>query len=59
MKRIGKHSMWIIVLALAGAVVFAGYARYKKMTVRRDLSEERKSVFRSSGPQLRTASATH
>ena len=39
MKRIGKHSMWVIVLALAGAVVFAGYVRYKKMTVRRDLSD--------------------
>ncbi|MGD9643415.1 MAG: efflux RND transporter periplasmic adaptor subunit [Elusimicrobiales bacterium] len=39
MKRIGKHSLWIVTLAVIGALVFAGYARYKKMLVRQDLAE--------------------
>jgi multidrug efflux pump subunit AcrA (membrane-fusion protein) len=31
--------MWILVLALLSASVFAGYTRYKKMSVRQDLSD--------------------
>ena len=39
MKRIGKHSLWIVALALTGALAFAGFTRYKKMSVRQDLAD--------------------
>lgn len=46
MKSIGKHSVWIISLALTAALVFAGYTRYKKMSVRQDLSDFIKTAER-------------
>lgn len=39
MKSLKKHSILIIVLALAGALGFAGFTRYKKMLVRQDLGD--------------------
>ncbi len=39
MKKIVKSSFWIAALALVCAGVFAGYIRYKKMSVRPDISD--------------------
>lgn len=39
MKKAFKSSVWIIALAVLGAAVFSGYARYKKMSVRPDLDD--------------------
>ncbi|OGS10545.1 MAG: hypothetical protein A2234_01370 [Elusimicrobia bacterium RIFOXYA2_FULL_58_8] len=46
MKRIAKPLLWVTVLALLGTGFFAGYARYKKMLVRKDLSDFIRTVSR-------------
>lgn len=39
MKKAVRLSVWILLLALVCGTVYAGYARYKKMSVRPDISE--------------------
>ncbi len=39
MKNIVKHSKWLAGLALLSALGLAGYVRYERMSVRRDLSD--------------------
>ena len=39
MKKLLKSSFWIMLLAALSAAVFAGYTRYKKMSVRPDLGD--------------------
>ena len=39
MKKIIKPVLWIVILVLLSALGFAGYTRYKKMLVRKDLSD--------------------
>lgn len=46
MKRITKHSVWIMGLALLVMLGLAGYTRYKKMLLRSDLSDFIREVSR-------------
>lgn len=46
MKKTIKISVWILVLALLGGASYAGYARYKKMSVRPDITEFLRVVSR-------------
>lgn len=39
MKRLKKHSLWLLALAAVAALSFSGYTRYKKMRVRQDLTD--------------------
>ncbi len=39
MKHIAKFSFWVVALGLLGAGAFAGYTRYKRMSVRKDLGD--------------------
>ena len=44
MKRIVKPTIWIVVLALLGAGGYAGYVRYKKMSIRPDIADFLRTV---------------
>ena len=46
MKKTVKPALWLLTLALLGALFFAGYARYKKMTVREDIADFIRTVSR-------------
>ncbi|HBA60994.1 MAG TPA: hypothetical protein DCZ92_09275 [Elusimicrobia bacterium] len=43
-RKILKPTIWILVLALLGAASYAGYHRYKKMSVRQDITEFLRAV---------------
>lgn len=44
MKSLKRNSILLVALAIAGALTFAGYTRYKKMLVRKDLGDFIKAV---------------
>lgn len=46
MKRLAKHSAWLLALAVLAAAGLAGYTRYKKMLVRKDLPDFIRQVSR-------------